>query len=599
MKRIWLSAVVSVVGICASSLPVLGQEHAPLHYHGGPILKRFRIYPLYYGHWSSADITAQQNYLTGLTAYISGKDEPPGKQPMMWQYGVYEASVNEAKTMTAPPCASTCDLSRPQLVDIIRDSQASGKASEKLPAFGPAILIMVFLSHGYTSHFCGPDACHNSESASSFWAVVPQDSGPTLPLVTAHEVFEASIDPADNNDVGWDEAVDGCTSTVTLPFGEIPGAADNTHEGDCSTNGYIRANSYFLLSVSADKVIDVQGAKTTKGTPLDIWPEHSPATDGQLWTFEPGQGSHPGYFFIKSNLGHNLVIDVQGEGKTEQGAKLQSNPQKSPSTNSQLWKLEPILSLLPVEGVIRSRLGESLVIDVQGDKTTKGTLLDIWPQGSGKFNQLWFIIPEPGNSYHPNITAIVPNTGGYGFAVTGTGFQPGTQVLANYQFDDLNTGNHDIGSLLAVTDLGGGFVSDNPAAGLKLGSPGLLTLQVFISFPPLPAGGIVSASWDGTKFSVTGAPFVITNPASGIASSSATLNGSVDPHGLPTSIYFQYGRTIAYGHTTPTQSQTDNTYHNLSANISGLTAGTTYHFRMVATNNAGNCMAATSTFTTP
>jgi hypothetical protein len=248
------------------------------------------------------------------------------------------------------------------------------------------------------------------------------------------------------------------------------------------------------------QVIDVKGAKTTKGTPLDIWREHAPATDGQLWTFEPGQGDHPGYFFIKSILGHNLVIDVQGEGKTGKSAKLQSNPQTWPFTDSQLWRFEQ--GSLLQEGAIRSRLGESLVIDVKGAKTKNGTKLDIWPE-SGKLNQTWNIIPAPGNSYNPNITAIVPTAGGYGFTVTGEGFQPVTNFFANYQFNDFNTGNLDIGQFSAVTDLGGGFVSDNKAAGLQLGSPGWLTLQVPISSPQLPAAGIVSASWDGTKFTIT------------------------------------------------------------------------------------------------
>jgi hypothetical protein len=510
MKRIWLSAVIGVLGICAASVPVWGQSpmatpcppHAPLRYHGGPILRTFRIYPLYYGTWSSAEIKAQQNYLVGLTAYLSGKDEPPGKQPTMWQYGVYEATVNSE--VTAGSGAKPIKLTDHQLLAIIHDNQAN----KKLPAFGPATLIMVFpakdfgLEDNCSNKNCGK-ACsgcgyHASQSASSFWAVVPHDAGPSLSLVTAHEVFEASINPAINNDQGWDESVDGCCTTVTLPFGQIPGAADNTNEGACSTTGYIRANRHFLRTSSDPRqVIDVKGAKTTKGTWLDIWPEHSPATDGQLWTFEPGQGAHPGYFFIKSILGHNLVIDVQGEGKTEKGAKLQSNPQKWPSTDSQLWKLE-ISSLISV-GAFRSRLGENLVIDVKGDKTTKGTRLDIWP-GSGKLNQEWNILPAPGNSYNPNIYPI-PTAGGYGFTITGWGFQPATPVFGNYQFNDFNTGNQDTGQLHAVTDLGGGFVSDNnPAVGLKLGNPGSLALQVPYSSPPLPEAGIVSYSWDGTQF---------------------------------------------------------------------------------------------------
>jgi hypothetical protein len=96
----------------------------------------------------------------------------------------------------------------------------------------------------------------------------------------------------------------------------------------------------------------------------------------------------------------------------------------------------------------------------------------------------------------------------------------------------------------------------------------------------------------------TGAPGVTTNPATNVASFSATLNSSVYPHGLTTTVYFQYGTTTGYGHTTASQTKTGNTYQSVSANISGLTASTTYHFRIVATNSAGTRYGSDRTFTT-
>jgi len=50
-------------------------------------------------------------------------------------------------------------------------------------------------------------------------------------------------------------------------------------------------------------------------------------------------------------------------------------------------------------------------------------------------------------------------------------------------------------------------------------------------------------------------PVVTTNPRTLVASFSATLNGSLDPHGLTTSVHFQYGTTTSYGLTTAPQSQ--------------------------------------------
>jgi hypothetical protein len=96
----------------------------------------------------------------------------------------------------------------------------------------------------------------------------------------------------------------------------------------------------------------------------------------------------------------------------------------------------------------------------------------------------------------------------------------------------------------------------------------------------------------------TGPPVVTTNPATNVTSSSAKLNGSLDPHGLTTSASFQYGTTTSYGHTTAMQTQTGNTFQNIAANISGLSTHTTYHFRIVASNSGGTRFGGDSTFTT-
>ena len=119
---------------------------------------------------------------------------------------------------------------------------------------------------------------------------------------------------------------------------------------------------------------------------------------------------------------------------------------------------------------------------------------------------------------------------------------------------------------------------------------------------------IVATNGGGTSFgsdrtfttlSATGPPVVTTNPATNVTTSSARLNGSLDPHGLTTTVYFQWGTTTSYGHNTPKQTQTGNTYRNITANISGLSASHLYHFRIVATNSAGTRMGSDRTFNTP
>ena len=112
------------------------------------------------------------------------------------------------------------------------------------------------------------------------------------------------------------------------------------------------------------------------------------------------------------------------------------------------------------------------------------------------------------------------------------------------------------------------------------------------------AGTTMGSDRTFTTLTATGPPVIITNPAANVTTSSGTLNGSLDPHGLTMTVFFQYGTTTSYGSATPMQSQTGNTYRNITANINGLIPHTTYHFRMVATNAGGTRMGSDRTFTT-
>jgi len=67
---------------------------------------------------------------------------------------------------------------------------------------------------------------------------------------------------------------------------------------------------------------------------------------------------------------------------------------------------------------------------------------------------------------------------------------------------------------------------------------------------------------------------------------SAKLNGVlVNGGGGACDCGFEWGETIAYGNTTPTQSKS--TGQAFSQVISGLSPDTTYHFRAIGTNAAG------------
>jgi len=86
----------------------------------------------------------------------------------------------------------------------------------------------------------------------------------------------------------------------------------------------------------------------------------------------------------------------------------------------------------------------------------------------------------------------------------------------------------------------------------------------------------------------TEAPTVETESATNVTATSATLNGKCNPNGLSTTVWFEYGTVQGtYQYKTDTQSLSGSSYTSVSAAITGLTAGTTYYYRIVAKNSVG------------
>jgi uncharacterized protein (TIGR02145 family) len=96
------------------------------------------------------------------------------------------------------------------------------------------------------------------------------------------------------------------------------------------------------------------------------------------------------------------------------------------------------------------------------------------------------------------------------------------------------------------------------------------------------------------------APTATTGAATNITTTSSTLNSTANANYLSTTVTFEYGTTINYGSSsTATQSPiTGNTSTPVSADITGLTPGTTYHFRIETVNSRGTIYGSDVTFTT-
>lgn len=94
-------------------------------------------------------------------------------------------------------------------------------------------------------------------------------------------------------------------------------------------------------------------------------------------------------------------------------------------------------------------------------------------------------------------------------------------------------------------------------------------------------------------------PGASTEGAADVTQTSATVAGKVDPGGAETTYRFQYGTASSYGLTSATQTLPGSTASvDVRAPLTKLTAGTTYHYRVVATNAAGTTPGADKTFRT-
>jgi hypothetical protein len=166
------------------------------------------------------------------------------------------------------------------------------------------------------------------------------------------------------------------------------------------------ASPFFIKSKLGDLVIDIQGASTKPGTQLDAFTKKtkSPDWNNQLWEF--ATSSFAGYSLLQ-NPATKLVIDVSG-ASTKPGTPLDAftvntvgKPPIVTNSDNQMWMFVP--SSEAGYYFIQSRLGD-LVIDVEGASTKAGTHLDAYTKKTSSANwnnQLWTFIDEKGNSVTP------------------------------------------------------------------------------------------------------------------------------------------------------------------------------------------------------
>jgi hypothetical protein len=93
---------------------------------------------------------------------------------------------------------------------------------------------------------------------------------------------------------------------------------------------------------------------------------------------------------------------------------------------------------------------------------------------------------------------------------------------------------------------------------------------------------------------------VTTGSATDVVDTAATLHGSLDPVGIETTeCRFEWGTDTSYGNSAPcAEGDAFNAAQEVSADISGLTAATTYHYRLVVANGEGENRGEDRSFVT-
>jgi hypothetical protein len=97
----------------------------------------------------------------------------------------------------------------------------------------------------------------------------------------------------------------------------------------------------------------------------------------------------------------------------------------------------------------------------------------------------------------------------------------------------------------------------------------------------------------------TALPIVVTQPATSVTATGATLNGTINANNANTTVIFEYGETTAYGSSGAASpgAVAGSSDTPVSATLAGLSPGATYHYRLSGSSVAGSSFGGDMTFT--
>jgi Ca2+-binding RTX toxin-like protein len=124
---------------------------------------------------------------------------------------------------------------------------------------------------------------------------------------------------------------------------------------------------------------------------------------------------------------------------------------------------------------------------------------------------------------------------------------------------------------------------------------------VVYHFRLVASSSLGTAHGADATFTTIGPPSAVTGPVNfaTLSLSSAMVNGTVNPRGLATTWWFEYGRTRGYGLRTVETGAAGAADLRVGILLSGLSPGVRWHYRVVARSVAGTSVGADASFATP
>jgi hypothetical protein len=383
-------------------------------------------------------------------------------------------------------------------------------------------------------------------------------------------------------------AITGPVSSVGATFATVTGTVN---PGGVSTTWYVEygtSTAYGAqtasagagsgsanVSVSAPLTGLVQGtsyhyrvvAKSSAGT--------SRGADGVFTTLvAPGVVTGPASAVTVSSATLNGSVDPNGRGTTwyfEYGTSTgygSKTPTKSAGSGNGSMSVSASVSGLT------------------GGRTYHFRLIAMSDAGTTKGSDATFVTSSAPSVTTDDATSIAPTSARLNGTVSANG------LSTNWYFQYGTSTSY--GSKTSTKSAGSGTTAQKVAVTVT----GLRRVTVYHFRIVASNSGGTTVGSDRT-FSTSPPPTVQTGAAQGVGVGGATVTGSVDPQGRSTSWWFEYGTTTQYGAKTATRSAGSRAGpQSVSALLTGLTAATTYHYRLVASSDAGRTSGADQAFTT-